>query len=48
MDKRVDVIAAMVSDGTIRDLKNLSCVIHQYLAQPEMVNQAALVAENIL
>ena len=46
----MDVIAAMVSmNGTIRDLRTWSCVIHQYLAQPgDVVNQAALVAENIL
>ena len=50
VDKRVDVIAAMVSmNGTIRDLKNLElCYSPVFGTARDVVNQAALVAENIL
>ena len=50
VDKRVDVIAAMVSmNGTIRDLKNLElCYSPVVGTARDVVNQAALVAENIL
>lgn len=50
VDKRVDVIATMVSmNGTIRDLKNLElCYSPVFGTARDVVNQAALVAENIL
>ena len=50
VDKRVDVIAAMVSmNGTIRDLKNLElCYSPVFGTARDVVNQAALGAENIL
>ena len=50
VDKRVDVIAAMVSmNGIIRDLKNLElCYSPVFGTARDVVNQAALVAENIL
>lgn len=46
----MDVIAAMVSmNGTIRDLKNLElCYSPVFGTARDVVNQAALVAENIL